>query len=192
MIARRRILMLAAYAVACAGSVAQADSLYPAGPGTTPVTRPLLLVNDRRANQVGDLVAVQFDFSVASTSSLSNAQKKDYNLALNGATGAAAFLLLRNPAGASGASSSDSSKTKSDASSFATTMTATVVSIMPSGALNIVGQQNVFVDGQDRVLHVTGSVRPGRYRRHRHRALEPDRKRQTPISTATTSPNITD
>jgi flagellar L-ring protein precursor FlgH len=39
-------------------------------------------------------------------------------------------------------------------------MMATVVSVMPSGALEISGDQNMIVNGQNQTLHITGFVRP--------------------------------
>lgn len=145
--------------MACYPLMAKADSLYSAPTNFVASGHPLHLVGDHRAMQIGDLVAVQFDFSVSAASNASNAQQKAFSLAIPGATGNARLLFFANPTTASAGTSSSSSKTKAESSSFSTVMMASVVGILPSGAMVIRGKQNVVVDGQKRTLNVQGTVR---------------------------------
>jgi len=139
--------------------MARADSLYNTGPNLVGPGHVLHLVTDHRAMQIGDLVAVQFDFAVTAASNASNTQAKAFSIGIPGASGNAGLLFFSNPTTASGSTSSSSSKAKADTSSFSTVMMATVVAILPSGALVIRGRQNVVIDGQKRTLNVQGTVR---------------------------------
>ena len=138
---------------------AVADTLYTSPTNYVSGGHSLHLESDHRAMQIGDLVAVQFDFSVSAASNASNAQQKAFSLAIPGASGNAGLLFFSNPTSASGGSSSSSSKTKADTSSFSTVMMASVVGILPSGAMVLRGKQNVMVDGQKRTLDIQGTVR---------------------------------
>jgi len=139
-------------------TVILADTLYHTDDHDT--SHVLHLISDHRASQVGDLVAVQFNFAINSSSSYSNSQKKSVNLALGAGSGLAALPFLQFPTGYNGSSASASSQAKSDASSFSTQMMARVDQVMPSGALAISGDENVVLDGTKQVLHVRGTVRP--------------------------------
>lgn len=150
---------LCSFAILALPLAARADSLYNTGPNLVGPGHVLHLVSDHRAMQIGDLVGVQFDFSVSAASNASNTQAKGFSVGLPGATGNAGIFFFSNPTTASAATTSNSSKTKADTSSFSTVMMATVVGILPSGALVIRGKQNVVVDGQKRTLNVQGTVR---------------------------------
>ena len=146
--------------VAALSAPAFADTLYqapppPAGPG-----HPLRLGADHKAAQVGDLVQVIFNFNVNSTSSDVTAVNNSYNLGLGQGTGLANVSLLRFGAGLNGGRQTQSSKTQSGQNTFVSTMEAQVVSVMPSGALRIAGDQALLVNGQKQTLHITGLVRP--------------------------------
>lgn len=138
---------------------AKADTLYSAPTNYVASGHPLHLESDHRATQIGDLVAVLFNFNVSAASNASNEQSKAFKLAIPGASGNAGLLFFVNPTTASGGSSSSSSKKKADSSSFSTTMMSSVVGILPSGAMVIRGKQNVVVDGQKRSLEVEGTIR---------------------------------
>jgi flagellar L-ring protein precursor FlgH len=153
------IAMVCTFAFLASPVTACADSLYNTGPDLVGPGHVLHLVNDHRARQIGDLVAVQFDFSVTAASNASNTQGKGFTIGIPGATGNAGVFFLSNPTNASAATSSKSSKTKANTSSFSTVMMATVEGILPSGALAIRGKQNVVVDGEKRALNVQGTVR---------------------------------
>ena len=160
MSACKNLLMISLVSLLVVPSLAaEADSLYSSPTNYISGGHSLHLMSDHRAMQIGDLVAVQFDFSVSAASSASNQQQKAFSLAIPGATGNAGLLFFSNPTTASGGTSSSSSKAKADSSSFSTTMMSSVVGILPSGALVIRGKQNVVVDGQKRTLDVQGTVR---------------------------------
>lgn len=155
-----RASALAIVAVTAGAHGAAADTLY-SDPGNVVTSgHPLRLVGDHRASQVGDLVAVQFVYSVSSSLAASNAQKKSANLSLGPGTGLAAIPFFQFGTTYGAASDSNSSKAKSDTDSFSTIMMATVIDVLPSGVLTIKGDQNLMIDGQKQIMHVTGTVRP--------------------------------
>lgn len=144
----------------CAPAFASADSLYVAGPPPAAPGHPLRLGPDHRAQQVGDLVGVQFDFSVSNGSSQTVQNTKGYNVALAGATGNAALSFLRFPTGLGGSTGTQSANSNTGTNTFKTAMMAQVTNVLPSGALEIAGDQNLLINGQKEVLHMTGTIRP--------------------------------
>lgn len=141
-------------------ALASADSLYVAGPPPAAPGHPLRLGPDHRAQQVGDLIGVQFNFSVSNSSSQTVQNTKGYNVALAGATGNAALSFLRFPTGIGGNTGTQSANSNTGTNTFNTAMMAQVVDVLPSGAMEIAGDQNLTINGQREVLHVTGVVRP--------------------------------
>ena len=144
----------------CTPAFASADSLYVAGPPPAAPGHPLRLGPDHRAQQVGDLVGVQFDFSVSNGSSQTVQNTKGYNVALAGATGNAALGFLRFPTGLGGSTGTQSANSNTGTNTFKTAMMAQVTNVLPSGALEIAGDQNLLINGQKEVLHMTGTIRP--------------------------------
>lgn len=144
----------------CAPAFASADSLYVAGPPPAAPGHPLRLGPDHRAQQVGDLVGVQFDFSVSNGSSQTVQNTKGYNVALAGATGNAALSFLRFPTGLGGTTGTQSANSNTGTNTFKTAMMAQVTNVLPSGALEIAGDQNLLINGQKEILHMTGTIRP--------------------------------
>jgi flagellar L-ring protein precursor FlgH len=141
-------------------AAAAADSLYVAGPPPASAGHPLRLGPDHRAQQVGDLVGVQFNFSVSNSSTMNVTATKGYNVALAPATGNLAQSFLRFPAGISGNTGTQSANSNTGTNTFSTAMMATVTDVLPSGALEIGGDQNLVINGQRETLHVTGLIRP--------------------------------
>lgn len=150
-------LMLALVAVPAAAS---ADTLYVSQPVATSPGHPLRLMSDHRASQVGDLIGVQFNFSVNSSSTDVVNNTKSYNIGLDGGTGNAALSFLRFPTSIGGGTGAQSNHTKNGSNTFQSTMMAQVVGVEPSGALDIAGDQALIVNGQSQTMHVTGIVRP--------------------------------
>jgi flagellar L-ring protein FlgH len=143
---------------------ALADTLYvapppPAGPG-----HPLRLGPDHRASQIGDLLHVQFNFAVQSFSSDVSNNSKQFNVGSSsgnsGGGGPSLLGFIRLPTSIGGQTGTQSSKTENGQTSFASDMEATVVGVLPSGALEIAGDQRLIINGQNQTLHVTGYVRP--------------------------------
>ena len=154
-----RLLGALALALAVAAPAA-ADTLYQAAPPPAAPGHPLRLGPDHRAQQVGDLVGVQFDFSVSNGSSQTVQNTKGYNVALAGATGNAALSFLRFPTGLGGSTGTQSANSNTGTNTFKTAMMAQVTNVLPSGALEIAGDQNLLINGQKEVLHMTGTIRP--------------------------------
>lgn len=146
---------------------AMADTLYVAPPPPVGAGHPLRLGPDHRAAQVGDLLHVQFNFTVQANSSDVSTNAKSMSAgASNGASGSQSSGikilggLVSIPTSLSGNTSTQDSKTQNGATSFVSDMMATVVNVLPSGALQIAGDQNMVVNGQTQTLHITGFVRP--------------------------------
>lgn len=155
----KRLAMLLS-AVLLLPVAANADTLYVAPPPGVAAGHPLRLGPDHRAAQVGDLVAVQFNFAVTSQSNNVVTNTKGYNVGLGGGTGNAALGFLRFPTSIGGSTGLQSNHSKNGSNAFISAMMAQVVAVLPSGAMQIEGDQHLIVNGQDQVLHVTGFVRP--------------------------------
>lgn len=145
---------------AFAPAAAAADTLYVAPPPAVGPGHPLRLGPDHRASQVGDLIHVQFNFAVQSSSSDVVNNSKQFSLGSGGGTGNLALGFLRIPTSLGGQTGTQSSKTENGQNAFVSDMEATVIGVLPSGALEIAGDQHLIVNGQNQVLHVTGYVRP--------------------------------
>lgn len=139
---------------------AAADTLYQAAPPPAAPGHPMHLGADHKAQQVGDLVQVVFNFNVNSTSSDVSSVNNSYNLGLGQGTGLANVSLLRLGAGLQGGRQTQSAKTQSGQNTFVSTMEAQVTDVLPSGALRIAGDQLLSVNGERQTLHITGLVRP--------------------------------
>jgi flagellar L-ring protein precursor FlgH len=147
-------------ALAALPGVAFADTLYVSQPASTAPGHPLRLGPDHKASQVGDLISVQFNFAVASSSTDVVNNTKSYNVGIPAASGNAALAFLRFPTSLGGGTGLQSNHTKNGSNSFQSQMMAQVVGVEPSGALDIAGDQRLVVNGQEQTLHVTGIVRP--------------------------------
>ncbi len=155
---RRALALLAILALAPVA--AMADSLYVAAPPPAGPGHPLRLGPDHRAQQVGDLVYVQFDFNDANSHTNNYSSNKNFNTNFAGGTGNFAVSLLRNVSSIAGASNTATAQSASGADSFVSTMMTTVTNVLPSGAMEIAGDQDVNINGRKQTLHITGLVRP--------------------------------
>lgn len=162
MMTQRSILALAATLTLTVGfaQAARADTLYVAAPPPAAPGHPLRLGADHRAQQVGDLVAVLFNFSTATSRAYSSATAKGYNVNQGVGSGLLNLPLFRLGAGATGQTASNATDQKSDASSFSSLMTATVTNVLPSGVLQVEGDQELLINGEKQKLHVVGYARP--------------------------------
>ena len=148
-------------------TAAIADTLYVAAPVGAGPGHPLSRGPDHRAGQIGDLLHVQFNFSVASASSDVSNDSKKFDVGSANGSGASTSSgirllggLINIPTSLSGSTGTQSSKTENGANTFTSDMMATVVNVLPSGALQIAGDQLMTVNGQNQTLHITGFVRP--------------------------------
>ena len=145
-------------------ATAMADTLYVAPPPSVGPGHPLRLGPDHRASQVGDLIHVQFNFAAQSFSSDVSNNSKQFNVGSSSGTGTNSGIkllgLVRIPTALGGQTGTQSSKTENGTTGFTSDMEATVIGVLPSGALEIEGNQSMLVNGQSQVLHITGYVRP--------------------------------
>ena len=147
-------------------AAAMADTLYVAAPPPVGPGHPLRLGPDHRAAQIGDLLHVQFNFTVnANSSDVSNDSKQFNAGASNGASGTSSGIrllggLVSIPTSIGGNTGTQSSRTETGTTSFVSDMMATVVNVLPSGVMQIAGDQRMVVNGQTQTLHITGFVRP--------------------------------
>lgn len=139
---------------------AMADTLYVATPPASAPGHPLRLGPDHRASQVGDLLHVQFNFTVASSSTNVINNSKQFSVGAPGGTGNFSLGFLRIPSSIGGQTGTQSSKTENGATGFNSDLEATIIGVMPSGALQIAGDQLMVVNGQNQTLHITGYIRP--------------------------------
>jgi flagellar L-ring protein FlgH len=149
------LVMLALTPVAAA-----ADTLYQAAPPPAGPGHPLRLGPDPRAQQIGDLVYVQFDFNDSNSHTNNYSSNKNFNTSYAGGTGNFAISLLRNVSSIAGSSATSTAQSANGADSFISTMMATVTNVLPSGAMEIAGDQDVNVNGRKQTLHITGVIRP--------------------------------
>lgn len=147
-------------------AAATADTLYVAAPPPVGAGHPLRLGPDHRASQPGDLLHIAFNFAVQSNSSDVSTSQKQFNAgASNGAAGTTSGIrllggLVNIPTSLGGGTGTQSTKTENGTTSFVSDMMATVTGVLPSGVLQIAGDQRMDVNGQVQTLHITGFVRP--------------------------------
>jgi flagellar L-ring protein precursor FlgH len=157
-----------AFALLMLPAAALADTLYVAAPPAVGPGHPLRLGPDHRAAQVGDLLHIEFNFAVQSNSSDISNQSKQFSVGSSNGTGGGSGTtgirllggLVNIPTSLGGNTGSQSSRTETGTTSFISDMMATVVNVLPSGVLQIAGDQNMAVNGQNQTLHITGFVRP--------------------------------
>jgi flagellar L-ring protein precursor FlgH len=141
-------------------SAANADTLYQAAPPPSGPGHPLRLGPDHRAGQVGDLVYIVFDFASSNAKTNNYDSSKSFDLEQGSGLGNLAISLLRNGASLTGASTTATKQAAGGASSFVSTMMATVTDVLPSGVLQVQGDQGLLVNGAKQTLHITGFLRP--------------------------------
>jgi flagellar L-ring protein FlgH len=155
-----RIALALAALLALAPIAATADTLYQAAPPPAGPGHPLRLVPDHRAAQVGDLVYVEFDFADTSSHVNDYSSSKSASMSGGGGTGIFNLPLVRLNNSVSGQSASSTQQSASGSDSFTATMMATVTGVLPSGALQISGDQGLTINGRAQTLHITGLIRP--------------------------------
>ncbi len=156
----RRLARLTAGICLAMVATVRADTLYVSAPPPVAPGHPFRLMSDHRATQIGDLVAVTFNFTTTASRAYTSTTAKNYTVTQGGGTGLLSLPLLRLGANMTGSSGSGASDAKSDSSSFSSAMMATVTGVMPSGALQIEGDQDIVMNGEKLKLHVVGFARP--------------------------------
>jgi flagellar L-ring protein FlgH len=155
-----------ALALLCLPTAAMADTLYVAAPPPAAPGHPLRLGPDHRAAQIGDLLHIAFNFAVQSNSTDVSTNAKNFSVGSSNGSGSSTSGikllggLINVPTSLGGNTGSQSTHTENGATSFVSDMMATVVNVLPSGALQIAGDQRMVVNGETQTLHITGFVRP--------------------------------
>jgi flagellar L-ring protein FlgH len=157
---KRTLLAALALTALVSPIAASADSLYQAAPPPAAPGHPLSLMNDHRASQVGDLVYVQFDLADANSHTNDYSSQKSASASGGSGTGIFNLPLVRLNNSVSGQTAASVAQSAGGADSFTSTMMATVTGVLPSGALQISGDQGMSVNGRQQTLHITGMIRP--------------------------------
>jgi flagellar L-ring protein precursor FlgH len=136
-----------------------ADTLYVAGPPAAAPGHPMHLGADHRATQVGDLVHIRFNFNGSANNSDSATMSNTYSNTLGAGQGLFNLPILRLGGGISAGSNTGLSKTQTVVQTFSSSMTAVVTNVLPSGAMQVAGDQKLTINGVPQALHVTGTIR---------------------------------
>jgi len=150
--------LIAAAVLAFAGPAA-ADSLYVAGPPPAAPGHPMHLGADHRATQVGDLVHIVFNFNGSANNSDAATTSNSYTNTLNSGSGLFNLPLLRLGGGIGASTQTGLAKTQTVVQTFTSSMTAVVTNVLPSGAMQVAGDQKLTINGIPQALHVTGTIR---------------------------------
>jgi flagellar L-ring protein precursor FlgH len=156
----KRLSALLVFLYLVTAAPVRADTLYVSAPPPLSPGHPLRLVSDRKAAQIGDLVAVQFNFTTSTQRAYTSTTAKGYNLGQGAGSGLLNLPLLKIGASMTGSTGSSASDAKTDSSAFSSAMMATVTSVLPSGALQVEGDQSIVINGESLTLHVVGYARP--------------------------------
>jgi flagellar L-ring protein precursor FlgH len=154
----KQTALVAAALLALAGP-ATADTLYVAGPPPAAPGHPMHLGADHRAMQVGDLVHIVFNFNGSANNSDAATTANTYSNTLNSGTGLFNLPFLRLGGGIGASSTTGLAKTQTIVQTFTSSMTAVVTSVLPSGAMEVAGDQRLTINGVPQALHVTGTIR---------------------------------
>lgn len=134
---------------ALAASWVYAESLY-----SESAFRPL--TSDNKAFRVGDLLTVQIFENASATSSADteSRRKNNVNAGLN--------VTQRQPfsLGLSSAGDFDGGGKTQRTNKFLTTITVTVVELLPNGELKLSGEQSLTLNGEQQRVMLTGRARP--------------------------------
>jgi flagellar L-ring protein precursor FlgH len=150
--------LIAAAVLALAGPAA-ADTLYVAGPPAAAPGHPMHLGADHRASQVGDLVHIVFNFNGSANNSDASTTANTYSNTIAGGTGLFNLPILRLPGSLGAGSNTGLAKTQTIVQTFTSSMTAVVTNVLPSGAMQVAGDQKLTINGVPQALHVTGTIR---------------------------------
>jgi flagellar L-ring protein precursor FlgH len=154
----KRSTLIVAAVLALAGPAA-ADTLYVAGPPPAAPGHPMHLGADHRAMQVGDLVHIVFNFNGSANNSDASTTSNSYTNTLNSGSGLFNLPLLRLGGGIGASSQTGLAKTQTVVQTFTSSMTAVVTNVLPSGAMQVAGDQKLTINGVPQALHVTGTIR---------------------------------
>jgi flagellar L-ring protein precursor FlgH len=136
-----------------------ADTLYVAGPPPAAPGHPMHLGADHRATQVGDLVHIVFNFNGSANNSDTSTTNNAYTNTLGSGSGLFNLPILRLGGGVNANATTGLAKTQTVVQTFTSSMTAVVTNVLPSGAMQVAGDQKLMINGVPQALHVTGTLR---------------------------------
>ncbi|MGC3998563.1 MAG: flagellar basal body L-ring protein FlgH [Anaeromyxobacter sp.] len=147
-----RVVAALLLAVAGAGGVARADSLYPG-------TAYRSLAGDAKAFQVGDAITVQvIENSSAATSAETSTQR---NNGIDASLGLAANDTRKAYGGSVNVRGTfDGGGSTQRANRVLAALTVTVQEVLPNGELRLGGEQSLTVNGEAQHVKLEGRVRP--------------------------------
>jgi flagellar L-ring protein precursor FlgH len=151
--------LIVAAAVLALAAPAAADTLYVAGPPAAAPGHPMHLGADHRATQVGDLVHIVFNFNGNANSSDNSTMTNTYTNTLGAGSGLFNLPILRLGGSLSAGSNYGLGKTQTVVQTFTSSMTAVVTNVLPSGAMQVAGDQKLTINGVPQALHVSGTIR---------------------------------
>ena len=147
----KQTTLVAAALLAFAGPAA-ADTLYVAGPPPAAPGHPMHLGAYHRATQVGDLVHIVINFNGSANNSDAATTANTYSNTLNSGSGLFNLPLLRLGGGIGASSTTGLAKTQTIVQTFSSSMTAVVTSVLPSGAMEVAGDQKLTINGVPQAL----------------------------------------
>ncbi len=151
---------LIAAAVLALAAPAAADTLYVAGPPAAAPGHPMHLGADHRATQVGDLVHIVFNFNGSANNSDAATTANTYSEHdRRAAPGSSTCRSCACGGGLGAGSTTGLAKTQTVVQTFTSSMTAVVTNVLPSGAMQVAGDQKLTINGVPQALHVTGTIR---------------------------------
>ena len=104
----------------------RADTLYVSAPPPVAPGHPLRLMSDRKASQIGDLVAVQFNFTTTTQRAYASTTAKGYNVGQGAGAGLFNLPFIKIGGNVNGSTGSSATDSKTDSSVFSSSMMATV------------------------------------------------------------------
>ena len=153
---KRSLIVAAVLALAVP---AAADTLYVSPPAPAAPGHPMRLGADHRASQVGDLVHIVFNFNGSANNSDAATTANTYSNTIAGGSGLFNLPILRLPGSLGAGSTTGLAKTQTIVQTFTSSMTAIVTNVLPSGAMQVAGDQKLTINGIPQSLHVTGTLR---------------------------------
>lgn len=118
------------------------------------------LFTDHKARKVGDVVTVIVNESSMAHSKSATKRAKDTELELGPKKIEGNLLGFFPPMGFDRKTSHTGSGATSRAGTLLTKVTATVVEVLPDGALMIEGRKRIIINAEEQVIEVSGIVRP--------------------------------
>jgi flagellar L-ring protein precursor FlgH len=105
------------------------------------------------------LVHIVFNFNGSANNSDASTTANTYSNTIAGGTGLFNLPILRLPGSLGAGSNTGLAKTQTIVQTFTSSMTAVVTNVLPSGAMQVAGDQKLTINGVPQALHVTGTIR---------------------------------